>query len=287
MSENRTVGNEVVLEGIGVHSGKTARVTLKPSDEGRIVFRRPDLGNAEILLDPVRAIAANNTTLVGERFRIMSVEHLLATLFAFGVGSVVIELDGEEIPIMDGSALPFVRALEKSGTQPVQLSAEILQVVEPCLLVDGDALVEAKPAPPGGGLIIAYSIEFPHPAIQGQSLSIAFGLEAFVRGIAPARTFGFLKDAERLRSQGLALGSSFDNTIVLDDEKVLNGPLRFSDEFVRHKLLDFAGDLALFGRPLGGIFRAHKAGHSLHIRLVRFYQSHPEYWRLDLGGKNV
>ncbi len=268
-----TIGREIQFRGIGVHSGKIVNLALKPSESGSIVFRRTDLDGREMGLDPRVTDARNSSILGSGDFRIETVEHLMASLSAFGVGSVLIELDGAEIPILDGSALPFCEALAKTGLRPAGSAERVLRVVSPFKVESGDASIEVFPDP---GFRIHYHIEFDHPSIGGQDLDLVVTRDAFVEGIAPARTFGFLKDVPELRRKGLALGGSFANALILDDEKVVNGPLRFPDEFVRHKILDLIGDLYILGRPVSGHFRARKAGHALHLRAVAFLLDHPE-----------
>lgn len=278
MVQKKTIRNEVRLEGVGVHSGKPVRLVLRPSNREEIVFRREDLGGLEMGVDPGRVEALNSTAIAGLRFKVRTVEHLLASLFSFGVNSVVVELDADEIPILDGSALPFVRALEAGGTRSLSGNIPVLKIRKPFAIEENGASVIVEPAPAGKGLRLAYTIEYPHPSIGRQSRGLSLTPATFAREVAPARTFGFIKDVEALHGRGLALGASFENTVVLDSEGVLNGPLRFPDEFVRHKLLDFAGDLALLGRPLAGRFTAHRAGHRLHLRVVRFLLGNPDFW---------
>jgi UDP-3-O-[3-hydroxymyristoyl] N-acetylglucosamine deacetylase len=279
MTEKKTIKRDIRLSGIGVHSGKNVNLTLRPSESGRIVFRRTDLGNLEMALNLKNIEARNGTAIVGEKFKIRTVEHLLAVLYAFGISSLDIELDADEIPILDGSALPFVQVFEQAGTKMVAKKISHLKILKAFVLEDKDAVIFVTPAADNSSLVLSYTIEYPHSAIQRQTLSLTFHPDTFIRDIAPARTFGFFKDAESLRSQGLALGSSFENAVVLDEEKVMNGPLRFPDEFVRHKLLDLVGDLALLGHPLIGSFRAHKAGHGLHLKVVQFINENPDYWQ--------
>ena len=278
MVRKKTIRSEIRVEGVGVHSGKPVRLILRPSNKGRIVFRRGDIGGPDMAVDPGRVEALNSTTLAGPRFKVRTVEHLLASLFAFGVTSVVVELDADEIPILDGSALPFVRAIEAGGTRPLPGNVPVLEIRRPFAVEDNGASVVVEPGSAGEGLRLAYTIEYPHPLIGRQSRGLILTPETFAAEAAPARTFGFIKDVETLHGRGLALGASFENTVVLDSERVINGPLRFPDEFVRHKLLDLAGDLALAGRPLAGRFTAHKAGHRLHLQAVRFLVEHPDFW---------
>jgi UDP-3-O-[3-hydroxymyristoyl] N-acetylglucosamine deacetylase len=278
MVMNRTLKSAIEIEGIGVHTGKSVRLRIRPSEAGRIVYRRTDLRGIEMPLDADKAITKNSIVLKGEQFQVQTVEHLLATLWAAGVGSCVIEIDADEIPIMDGSALPFVEAIERAGTIELGLPRRVLRIAETATVEDRDAWVRFEPAEEREGeaesLVLSYTIAYDHPAIGVQSWSLRLTWPEFSREIAPARTFGFLKDVEGLRGQGLALGASDENTVVLDETKVVNPPLRFGDEFVRHKLLDLAGDLALLGRAISGRVTAHKAGHRLHLRAVRHLLSH-------------
>jgi UDP-3-O-[3-hydroxymyristoyl] N-acetylglucosamine deacetylase len=278
MIDQRTIRNEVRLEGVGVHSGQSVRLALLPSEGGRIVFRRAALDGLEAAVDPGRVEGLNSTTIVGPHFKVRTVEHLLASLFAFDVNSVIVELDADEIPILDGSALPFVQALEKAGLRPFAGNRPALRIRRPFAVEDNGASIVAEPAPAGEGLWLSYTIEYPHPSIGRQGRGLSLTPETFAGEVAPARTFGFIRDVEALRGRGLALGASFENTVVLDSERIMNGPLRFPDEFVRHKLLDLAGDLALLGRPIVGRFTAHRAGHRLHLQAVRFLLNNPDVW---------
>lgn len=267
MSERKnTLAASAHFSGVGAHSGRIVRAALKPSDAGRIFFRRSDLGGLVIGLDPARAESPNCTVLRGEGGAVRTVEHLLAALLMSGLDSVEVELDGEEIPILDGSAAPLVELVRRAGKRELAEGRTILALREPLTLADGPASICFEPA---AGLEISYLIEYKHPAIGRQELSLALDEETFRTGVAPARTFGFLKDAEMLKARGLALGSSLENAVVLDDAGVVNPPLRFPDEFVRHKILDLAGDLALLGAPLRARVTARRAGHGLHQRAVR------------------
>ncbi len=278
MLPQKTIAQPVELEGLGVHSGRPVRLVLLPSRTGEIVFRRTDLGGAELGLRPDRVESRNSTTLVGERFKVQTVEHLLAALYAYGVDSLVIALDADEVPIMDGSALPFVRALERAGLAALPALRLVLRVERTIQREDKDAWVRLDPVPDGEGLTLEYTIVYGHPGIGTQSRGLSLTPAAFAAGVAPARTFGFLKDVEFYHKQGLALGASYDNTVVLDETTVVNPPLRFPDECVRHKLLDLIGDLALLGRPLAAKVTAYTAGHRLHLETVRFLLAHREYW---------
>jgi UDP-3-O-[3-hydroxymyristoyl] N-acetylglucosamine deacetylase len=265
MADMMTLAREAVLEGVGVHTGKPVRLRLVPSAAGRLLFRRSDLGRASVL-DPRKTDAKNASRFRDGDFEVLTLEHLLAALFALDVGSLEIELDAAEVPILDGSAAPFVQALEEAGLRSAGAGRPPLEIRRPGRIEDGGASVDFGPYP---GLKISYEIEYAHPAIGRQSISLEIDPETFRSEVAPARTFGFTADLDRYRRLGLALGSSLENTLGFDDEKAVNPPLRFPDEPVRHKVLDLVGDLALLGRPVRGHFRARRAGHALHLRVVR------------------
>lgn len=246
-----------------------------PHEGGEILFRRSDLDNLEFEIDVHSIIARNSTVLVQNDHRITTIEHLLAALLALEIDSLVIELDGEEVPIMDGSARVYTDAILDCGTRSLPQKMKILQIGKSFRLHDQDAHITVAPH---SGFKISYSIEFDHPAIQTQELSLNIDKDSFSQEIAPARTFGFLKDVPDLRARQLALGGSLENALVLDDTRVINGPLRFPDEFVRHKILDLIGDLSVLGKYVCGHFKAHKAGHKLHLRAVRFLLENPDFW---------
>jgi UDP-3-O-[3-hydroxymyristoyl] N-acetylglucosamine deacetylase len=271
--DKRTIDKALFFRGIGIHSGKVVDLVLRPSDSGEIVFRQTGADGPGLVLDPRATGARNCSYLESEHGRIETVEHLLAALSAFGVDSLEVETNGPEIPILDGSALPFADAVAGAGTRSAGPGRKVMKVVAPFTVEEGGASVEAVP---DSGLRISYVIEFDHPVIGSQSVDIRVTTESFRSEIAPARTFGFLKDVPELRRRGLAMGGSFANALLLDDEKLVNGPLRFPDEFVRHKVLDLVGDLYLLGVPVRGYFKARKAGHALHIKAVRYLLDHPE-----------
>jgi UDP-3-O-[3-hydroxymyristoyl] N-acetylglucosamine deacetylase len=275
MIEKNTVQKEIHLSGIGIHSGKKVNLLLKPSFSGGIIFRRTDLGNLELDLDPEKIETKRSTYLVSEKCKIQTLEHLLAALYMFGLDSLIIEIDGDEIPIMDGSAAPFAQAILEAGIMSLPESKKSIRVIKPFSLEEKGAVFSFSP---DSDFKITYSIEYDHPAIQRQELSLSLNLENFVKEIAPARTFGFLKDIPLLRAQGLAAGGSLDNAVVLDEKSVISGRLRYPDEFVRHKILDLVGDLSLLKSPLIGHFQAHRAGHSLHLKAIHFLLGNPEFW---------
>ena len=278
MIEKITIQKEIHLSGVGIHSGTNVNLILKPSSSGQILFRRTDLGNLEFSLDSKKIETLSSTSLAGEDYKIQTIEHLMAVLYAFGIDSAVIELNGNEIPIMDGSASPFVQAILKAGIKLLPEKKKVIKILKPFIIKEKEASVSFYP---DSDFKITYCIEYDHPVIQKQELSLSINLKNFVTEIAPARTFGFLKDVPALRAQGLALGGSLENAIVLDEKDVISGPLRYPDEFVRHKILDLIGDLCLLGSPVLGHFKAFKAGHALHLKAINFILDSPEFWTYD------
>jgi UDP-3-O-[3-hydroxymyristoyl] N-acetylglucosamine deacetylase len=281
MIVKKTIKNEISFSGIGIHSGKDVEISLKPSDSGEIVFRRKDQENTEYRLALKNIRAENCTMLVTDKGKIRTMEHLLAVLWVHGVDSLIVELNQEEIPILDGSALPFVQAVRKIGVRELPQKKRIIRIVKPFILQENDASVSVVPDP---ALRITYHIDYPHPLIKKQGISVIVNPDDFDRDIAPARTFGFADDVPSLRERGLAVGGSLKNAVVLDRTSVISGALRYPDEFVRHKVLDFIGDLSLAGFSLAGHFIAKKAGHRLHLKVVRFLRNNPEYSSL---GQNL
>jgi UDP-3-O-[3-hydroxymyristoyl] N-acetylglucosamine deacetylase len=277
IAHKATIKKEISFSGVGVHSGQNVECLLKPSSSGEVLFSIRNGESFEIRIDPLRVESNLSSVLTDGPRKVYTIEHLLSVLYVFGVDSIDVELRGSEVPILDGSALPIAEALEEAGIQTLPLEKTYLKVTQPFVAREGDASISVDP---DEAFRVSYTIEFDHPAIQTQSFESIVNIESFLRDIAPARTFGFLKDVEKLWSQGLALGGSFENAIVLDETGVINKPLRYDDEFVRHKIIDLIGDLSLVGYPLLGHFNAHKAGHSLHIKAVRFLIENPEYYTL-------
>ena len=278
MLQKQTTQRPVSFSGTGIHSGEQASLIIKPSSEGRVFFRRMDLGGLEVQVDARKIDALNCSCLVFESGRIQTLEHLLAVLYVLGLDSVELELQGEEIPILDGSAAPLAKAVLQAGVQPVPQRAKAVRILQSHTIEEKGASLSFFPDP---DFRVSYAIDFSHPLIGRQEMSVSLTRKLFLEEIAPARTFGFLKDAVELRKRGLALGGSLDNAVVLDEKKVISGPLRFQDEFVRHKVLDLIGDLALFGHPLFGHFRAERAGHRLHHQAVLFLLDHPDFWAYE------
>jgi UDP-3-O-[3-hydroxymyristoyl] N-acetylglucosamine deacetylase len=266
MTSQRTLRRSITCAGIGLHSGHRVTLTLRPApaDYG-IRFRRADLGGLEIPARVEHVASLNYAT--GLSFagaRVETVEHLLAALVSQGVDNVAIELNTPEVPIMDGSAAPFVYLLQEAGIKKLSSPRRFLKVLRPVSLARGDKHIAIYPA---DEFRISYTISFDHPLLRHQSRSVVVTADTFAEDLAPARTFGFLKDLEMLRQQGLTLGGSLDNAVVLGETGVLNNTLRFEDEFVRHKILDAIGDLALIGAPIIGHVVAHRGGHALHTAL--------------------
>jgi UDP-3-O-[3-hydroxymyristoyl] N-acetylglucosamine deacetylase len=265
MEYKRTLAAPLRFSGVGVHTGKPATMMLMPSETGDLVFVRTDIGG-EIRPDEADVESGRFTALSSGGVRVLTIEHLMAALSACGVDSLRIELDAEEPPILDGSALPYARAISDAGTSPVPVERKKLKIIRPFTIEDGEASFSVEP---DEVFRISYDIHFDHPAVGRQRRELAVTEETFLREIAPARTFGFFKDVDDLRRRGLALGGSLDNAVVFDETGVMNGPLRFPDECVRHKIADLIGDLFLLGRPVLGRFVAVRAGHALHLRMVR------------------
>ncbi|MGB7297582.1 MAG: UDP-3-O-acyl-N-acetylglucosamine deacetylase [Candidatus Aminicenantales bacterium] len=278
MFNKQTIGREVSFSGVGIHSGEQVRMTLKPSHSGKILFRRLDLGGLEIEPDPRRIDALNCSCLVFESGRVQTLEHLMAVLYVLGLDSLDIEIQGSEIPILDGSAAPLARAILEAGVVPVEQKRQVVRVLKPHTLEEDGARLSFSPA---ADFKISCAIDFSHPLIGRQEMSFDLTREVFLREIAPARTFGFLKDVAELKKRGLALGGTLENAVVLDESGTISGPLRFRDEFVRHKVLDLIGDLALCGHPLLGCFQAERAGHHLHLRAVLFLLDNPDFWAFE------
>ena len=282
MHAQRTLRRTVSCTGIGLHSGNKVTLTLKPApaDYG-IRFQRSDLGGLEIPATVTHlggAAQSYQTGLRREAVSVETVEHLLAALTALGIDNAIVELNSPEVPIMDGSAAPFVHLiLNEAGVKRLQPARRYLKVLRPISLAQGDKRIALYPAE---HLKVTYSISFDHPLLRHQSRTMRISEESFVEDIAPARTFGFLKEVEMLRQRGLALGGSLDNAIVLGETGVLNNALRFDDEFVRHKILDVIGDLSLVGHPVVGHLVAHRGGHALHTAFAAKILEERDAWKL-------
>ena len=275
-----TIKDPVRFKGIGLHSGEKVTLTIKPAppDTG-IIFIRTDL-NPPMVIEAVSRNVLDTrfaTTLGKDGVRISTVEHLLAAFFGLGIDNVIVEVDSSEIPIMDGSAAPFVYLLKNAGIVEQDKPRRFLFLNKPIKVIEDGRIIKIVPSKE---LKISYTIEFDHPLIRRQSLSLSYSPKVFEKEISPARTFAFLKDVEKLRREGYAKGGSLENALVVDDSRVLNPDgLRFEDEFVRHKILDFMGDLALLGSYVIGHVIVYKGGHALNLRLVERILEEKGAWR--------
>jgi len=272
MLKQRTLKSLISASGVGLHTGQKVMMKLRPApaDTG-IVFRRIDLASPVDI--PARADAVGDTRLssclIKDGARVSTVEHLMSALSGLGVDNAYVDLDAAELPIMDGSASPFVLLIQQAGIVEQPAPKRFLRVLRRVEVKQGDKWARLDPYE---GYKLSFSIEFKHPVIERstQTASIDFAETSYLKEIARARTFGFMHEVEDLRESGLALGGGLDNAVVLDEYRVLNADgLRFGDEFTRHKLLDAIGDLYLAGKPLLAAFSAHKSGHALNNQLLR------------------
>ncbi len=262
-----TIQRPVEIDGVGLHTAVRSHVRLAPApaDTG-IVFRRVDLDGFQIEAH-VRNVARVSyaTSLMKQGVLLSTVEHLLAALYSCGVDNVYVELDALELPILDGSSQPYIDLLAQAGTRTLRRRRRYIRVTKPLEFSDGDRRIGIYPCEE---FRVHCFVDYDHPAVGPQEVEMVVDRESFSHELAPARTFGFMKDFAGLQAMGLIRGGSVENAIVLDNDSILNGPLRFPDEFGRHKALDLIGDLALVGRPLKARIVAHKAGHALHTQLV-------------------
>ncbi|MCU7893461.1 MAG: UDP-3-O-acyl-N-acetylglucosamine deacetylase [Candidatus Thiodiazotropha sp. (ex Ustalcina ferruginea)] len=277
----RTLKNVIRATGVGLHTGEKVFLTLRPAapDTG-IIFRRVDL-------DPpveIRACAENvgdtrlSSTLVQEGVRVSTVEHLLSALAGLGIDNAYVDVSAAEVPIMDGSAGPFVFLLQSAGVEEQNKAKRFIRIKRKVEVEEGDKRASFEPF---DGFKVSFSIDFDHPAFKERSqfATVDFSSTSFVREVSRARTFGFLRDIEMLRQKELALGGSLDNAVVVDDYRIMNDDgLRYEDEFVKHKILDAIGDLYLLGHSLIGAFSGHKSGHALNNRLLRELINQQDAW---------
>jgi UDP-3-O-[3-hydroxymyristoyl] N-acetylglucosamine deacetylase len=277
MAYQTTIEKPVTTQGIGLHTAVKSHLRLVPAPANTgIVFRRVDLDNFEIEAHVGNvARVSYATSLMKKGVLLSTTEHLLAALYSCGVDNVYVELDALELPILDGSAQPFIDMLMQAGMRRLRKRRRYLKVVKPLEFTDGGRRIGIYPA---DDFQVRCFVEYAHPAVGAQEVELRVGRESFIRMLAPARTFGFVQDFEGLRRMGLIRGGSLENAIVLNDGGVMNGPLRFPDEFGRHKALDLIGDLALVGRPLLARVEAYKAGHALHTQLVTRLLADPTLW---------
>jgi len=279
-----TLRNPVVFEGVGLHSGQSMTCALRPAAVGAgVTFVRTDLaGDNRIPACAEAVIRTQLGTVIGNAAgaEVSTIEHLMSAFAALGVDNAIVELDGPELPIMDGSAEPFVRLIDQAGVEAQNAPRRYIEVVEPIEVIEGDKRAALTPA---DRFEMAFEIDFASAAIGGQRIDIVLDETAFRDGLAASRTFGFLHEVEALRKAGLARGGSMDNCLVIDGDQLMNPEgLRSTDEFVRHKALDALGDLYLLGAPLIGRFEGVLAGHTLNNALARAVLARPEAWRTRL-----
>jgi UDP-3-O-[3-hydroxymyristoyl] N-acetylglucosamine deacetylase len=281
--KQRTLKNVIRATGVGLHSGDTVYLTLRPAAPNTgIIFRRIDL-------DPVVEIEAKaenvgetllSTSLVQHGQSVSTVEHLLSAFAGLGIDNACIDINASEVPIMDGSAGPFVFLIQSAGIEEQSVPKQFIRIKKPIILEDGDKWAKFEPFE---GFKVSFTIDFDHPAFKGrpQQVDVDFSSTSFVREVSRARTFGFIKDIEKLRENNLALGASVDNAIALDDYRIVNEDgLRYEDEFVRHKVLDAIGDLYLLGHSLIGAFSGYKSGHEVNNKLLRKLLVETDAWEL-------
>lgn len=281
MIKQRTLKTPVRATGVGLHSGIKVEMTLRPAaPNSGIVFRRMDLDPpAELKADPYLVTDTRLCSMLESgRARVSTVEHLMSALAGLGIDNLIVDLTGPEIPIMDGSSAPFVFLLQSAGIIEQDAAKQYVRIIKPIEVREGDKWARFVPH---NGFKVEFTIDFKHPVFEksGKTVSIDFANNAYTKEVARARTFGFMHEVEALRNNGLALGGSLDNAIVMDEYRVLNQDgLRYDDEFVKHKVLDAIGDLYLLGHPVIGAFEAYKSGHALNNMLLRELLQHQESW---------
>jgi UDP-3-O-[3-hydroxymyristoyl] N-acetylglucosamine deacetylase len=267
LTQEQTLRSAVECSGIGLHSGAPVSMRLVPAAAGTgIAFHRVDLDGFDI-----EAVSRNvarvsyATSLMRKGVLISTTEHLLSAFVGLGIDNVIVELDNLELPILDGSALPFVELIQKAGIRRQRRPRKYLKILRDLEMREGNKFISVEPA---NSYFVSYSIDFPHPLIGKETFDLELSNGNYVREVAPARTFGSRADEKAMRNMGLIRGASRDNCIVLTRDGLENGPLRYRDEFVRHKVLDLIGDLALLGKPILGKIVADRAGHAMHTALV-------------------
>ena len=267
MKPEQTIRTSVECKGVGLHSGAPVRLRIQPAPAGSgIVFRRSDLDDFEVEATGRNvARVSYATSLMKKGVLISTTEHLLSAFIGTGIDNAIVELDNLELPILDGSARPFVEMIQKAGIRKQRRPRSYMRIRRELELREGNKFIAVYPA---DSYSVSYTINFPHPLIGKETFRVDLSDGNYLREIAPARTFGFLHEADAMRQQGLIRGASTENAIVLTKDQVLNPPLRYPDEFVRHKVLDLIGDLALVGKQILGNIVADRAGHAMHTALV-------------------
>ncbi len=281
-----TIKKAFSFSGIALHSGQEVELTVTPASAGSgIVFQRTDIeGSKPIKAESDNVVSTNYATMLGvDGVTVSTVEHILAAFYGMGVDNALVLLDGPEVPIMDGSASAIVDLIDMAGIQKLDAPKSYIVIKEPIRVSDGNKSIELLPnealANEDLTISIDYSIDFAHPFLTRQSFSRTVNKDVFRIDLAYARTFGFLSDVEMLRENGLAMGGSLENAIVIGEKGILNkGGLRFPDEFVRHKALDLMGDIAILGMPIAGRFRAERSGHAMNFKLIQELLKSPSKW---------
>ncbi len=283
MIKQRTLKNTIRATGVGLHTGDKIYLTLHPAAENTgIKFRRVDL-DEPVTIDATPYNVGEtvlSTTLVQDGIKVSTIEHLLSAMAGLGVDNALIDVTAAEVPIMDGSAGPFVFLLQSAGVKEQAAPKQYIKIKREIKVTDGDKWAAFLPM---DGFKVTFTIDFEHPAFQDdvKTATMDFSSTTFVREVSRARTFGFMKDIEFLRENNLALGGSLDNAIVIDDDKIINeGGLRYADEFVKHKMLDAIGDLYLLGHSLIGEYQGYKSGHGLNNQLLRALLAEPDAWEM-------
>jgi len=276
----RTLRRSVSFTGIGLHTGYDVNMTLNPAPVGTgLVFRRIDLRGFEIEARRAHVAKVNYaTTLMKKGVVLSTVEHILSALYGLEIDNLYIDVDAMEPPILDGSCVRFAEAVMRVGIEEQNAPRRFIVIEKPIAVRQGDKFAGVYPS--GGVPRATYFIDFDHQAIGRQMIDMELTPESFYRELAPARTFGFMSDIEYLKKLGLVRGGSLENAVVLDQEKILNPPLRFPDEFARHKLVDLLGDIALAGFPIIGHFRAERAGHAIHTALAELILRSQDRYRI-------
>ncbi len=283
MKRQTTIGKKVELVGIGLHKGVPVHLSLEPMESNSgIVFFRSDAGVA-IPLTPANVVDTKMATVIGkEGIHISTIEHMLSAIYAYGIDNLRVIVDADEVPVMDGSSMSFCMLLDEAGIVELDAPKKVMRITKEVEIREGDKYVKLSPS---NDLNYDFTIKFSHPVIDEQSYSLKFTKENYKKEIARARTFGFVHEVQYLRSKGLALGGSLENAVVLDDKKVLNPEgLRFSDEFVRHKILDAIGDMSLIGMNFIGNYEAFAGSHDLNHKLtVKLLKDPANYEIIELA----
>lgn len=279
MMKQTTINKTVQSVGIGLHKGEPIKITLEPLEAGSgIVFYRSDVGMS-VKAEPSNVVNTQMATVIGNgQDYISTIEHLLSAVYSYGIDNILISVDSAEVPVMDGSGASFCMMLDEAGIRELEENKSVIIIKREVQVVDGQKYAKVTPS---NRVVYDFVIDFPHPVIGRQEYSFEFSKKAYIEEISRARTFGFLKDVQYLRSRGLALGGSLENAIVMDDKKILNPEgLRFQNEFVKHKILDALGDLALLGAPVIANYESYAGSHNLNHLLTKEILKDPNNYEL-------